>query len=754
MSLIRHLTALAALLAITVASARSQTGLTVTETRPQVLVPQSRPMPAASAVEVQSVDAEVVLLDQSARTRLSISIHNPTRARLEAQMLIPVPDGAVIHRYHYDGLPSGGEARLMPRAEARRIYDQIVSQLRDPALLEFVGLNAVRSSVFPIEAGATQKVILEYEHLCVAEDGRIDYILPRSESLDYAVPWQISVEVRATRPISTVYSPSHMIESRRVDGRHFSVALASSARHEPGPFRLSSLIEVGDVTASLFAYPTENGGYFLLLAGLPSDASIESELRAVKREVTLVFDRSGSMQGEKLDQVREAALQVLAGLEDGESFNLIVYNEAVDRFAPAPVVKDAASMARARQYLAGVKARGGTNIHDALDAALSQEPVAGTLPIVLFLTDGVPTVGQTAEAVIRKAVEERNTFERRIFTFGVGVDVNTPLLEDIAYETRATTTFVLPGEDVEVKVASVFNKLSGPVLADPVLTSRDRSGKPAPGRVRDVLPVRLPDLFKGDQVVVLGEYIGDAPLHFRLDGQFLGRARAFTFDFPLDQATTSHAFVPRLWASRKIGVLIDAIREMGASTGGLATAPDPSDPRLKELVDEVVRLSTEFGVLTEYTAFLASEGTELTQFDRTTEEAAGNLAGRAIRTRSGLSSVNQDNNLQLLKSQTCLNYSNTYWNERMESVRLSTVQQIADLAFYQRGSRWIDSRAAQREQEAPRRTITLGTDAYSDLVEQLSTAGRASCLSLSGDILLVVDGDLVLVTNRNPTNNP
>src|SRR6516225_8080343 len=157
-------------------------------------------------------------------------------------------------------------------------------------------------------------------------------------------------------------------------------------------------------------------------------------------------------------------------------------------------------------------ARGGTNIHDALLEALRQPPAPGALPIVLFMTDGLPTVGQTSEAAIRELALKGNPHQRRVFTFGVGVDVNTPLLEKVAYESRATTTFVLPGEDVEVKVAGVFQRLKGPMLADPTLTIGETNAR---RRARELIPGRIPDLFEGDQIVVLGQYVGDQPLEFK-----------------------------------------------------------------------------------------------------------------------------------------------------------------------------------------------------------------------------------------------
>jgi len=460
-----------------------------------------------------------------------------------------------------------------------------------------------------------------------------------------------------------------------------------------------------------------------------------------------VLDRSGSMNGEKLEQVREAALQVIAALSPGEAFNIIVYNEAVECFSDRPVPKTERTMAAARAYIKGILASGGTNIHDALLEALRQKPSKGVLPMVLFLTDGLPTVGQTSEVVIRNVAMKANLYDRRIFTFGVGVDVNTPLLDRIASETRASSTYVMPREDVEVKVSQVFKRLSGPVLADAKFEVRDASGGPAIGAVQDIIPGRLPDLFEGDQLVLLGKYIGTSPqLTFVVSGNYLGRERRFRFTFDFDKATTQNAFVPRLWASRKIGVLIDAIRQLGADGGGKPATVDPkTDPRLKELVDEIVRLSTEFGILTEYTAFLAREGTDLSKRDVVMREALRNFQGRAMSTRSGLAAYNQSANLDYQNWQQELNARNRFYDAQMNRVTVTAVQQINDRAFYQRGNRWIDSRVINNEKLMKiDRVVEIGSPEFLELAERLAKEGRAGTISLKGEILLRDQGETVL----------
>lgn len=713
-----------------------------------IVVPQSRvySRDARNAVTVTRIDVGVVITEQAAETTMDISVHNPTGSRLEAELVVPVPENAVVKGFTFQGAAAEPTAALLPKDEARKTYDSIVAKIKDPALLEFIGCSLVRSSVFPVDPRGDQKVRLTYEHLLAADGNRVDYMLPRSESLENNIPWRISVKIKSKKRIATVYSPSHKLETKQPTDYTASARITEDARLEPGPFRLAYLIEQDAMSASLFAYPGKRSdeGYFLLLAGTPQVRESDAR-KTIKREVILVLDRSGSMNGEKLDQAREAALQVIAGLDDGEFFNIIVYNESVESFAPAPVVKTDQSAASARQYLKRLTARGGTNIHDALLETLRQKPGPDTIPLVLFLTDGLPTIGQTSEVAIREIAIKANPHNRRIFTFGVGMDVNAPLLEKIASETRARPTFVLPKEDIEVKVASMFNRLAGPVLADPELVLLDRNGKPAWGRVMDMIPNRLPDLFNGDQLVLLGRYSGEEELTFQVSGNYLGKKRTFKFTFSFDKSTVQHSFVPRLWASRQIAVLVDAVRQAGADTSTPSSVLAAArDPKTKELVDEIVRLSTEFGVLTEYTAFLAREGTDLTKRDTVMQEANRNFQNRAIATRSGWGGANQSYNIDGQRNQTTVNSRNYFVDEKWNSVATTSVQQIGDRAFYQRNGTWVDSRVVTNADRAPDRVVEIGSAEFRRLAERLAEQGRQGSIALRGSILLEVDGKTVL----------
>lgn len=719
-----------------------------------VIVPQTFRSTAvhSNKIHVSEVTADVSIVEQAATTVLEVSLKNITGRNETAELLIPLPNGAVVRSMTFQGDSEKQNFEILTKQQAKATFDSIVAKLKDPALAEFAGYNLIRTSVFPVAAHGEQKVQIIYEHLLTADGNRIDYELPRSGSVVYDTPWQVKLKIQSKQKISAVYSPSHPIKTGPVNRKKVTTELVESAARNPGPFRLSYLVGDGTMSASMFAYPDSsgNGGYFLLLAGL---GTTDRKIEKVEREITLVIDRSGSMQGEKIEQAKEAALQVVAGLEYGESFNIIVYSEEAESFSTKPVVKTKETEKEAREFIDSIIARGGTNLHDALVASLKPEPTCGQLPIVLFLTDGLPTVGEVRESAIRDVAQNQNPHERRIFSFGVGYDVNTPLLDKISTLTRGFATFVTPQEDVEAKVARVFRGLDGPALANPTLEVLNARGEVAPRRISELLPGTIKDLYDGDQLVLLGRYRGKKPLNFQVSG-YQGKKKInynFSFNLP-KEAKVKNSFVARLWASRKIGQLIDAIRDLGAEEH---VSTESTQSRVKELTDEIVRLSQEFGILTEYTSFLAHEGVDLSDEDNIVKKAQQVLNERAISCRGGVGSFNQEKNNPMQRAQSYLNVSNGYWNEEMDRVSITNVQQCNVGAYYRRNGRWLSQENVKQKKEIEAdRTIKIGSPEYMELVWKLLSESRNAELALDGDILLTVDGENVLIeAEKAPDSN-
>ncbi|MFH0910401.1 MAG: trypsin, partial [Planctomycetota bacterium] len=212
----------------------------------------------------------------------------------------------------------------------------------------------------------------------------------------------------------------------------------------------------------------------------------------------------------------------------------------------------------------------------------------GRLPLLLFLTDGLPTIGETDIETILKHANDRNSGKARVFSFGVGYDVNTHLLDRLVENHRGERTYVKPEEDIEVKVSNLYEKIASPVLTD---LSIECEGV----RLYDLYPKAIPDLFRGSQLTLLGRFEGQGARRVVLRGKVNGKERSWSIEQDFSNATGA-SFLPALWAMRKVGYLLDEIRLHGENA---------------ELKDEVTRLGKRYGIATPYTSFLVVEEGEL-----------------------------------------------------------------------------------------------------------------------------------------------
>jgi Ca-activated chloride channel homolog len=689
------------------------------------------------------IETTVQILEQVALTKSLLKIRNDSKHDRTIDLIMPVSKNAAVKTI----LSSTGQkvsGALIRGGTSSALWFNLTNATNQSSVLEFHNNSMILARAIKIPANKITTLTVGYEETLIKRAGRLDYTLPRSEALN-SVPWKISMDVQSLRSIASLYSPSHEMKVKRVSATRLHCSLRNRQSTEPGPFRCSILSADKGVSATLFTFPEgKDEGTFLLLGGVPPKTRAMKR-RALRREVTLVLDRSGSMRGQKLKQAKEAVLQIIEDLDRGELFNIVTYSHHVDAFHGQPVEKTAETMKEAELFLNEINAKGGTNISDALSVALSPEAPKGFLPIVLFLTDGVPTLGETDEARLGRFVMKSNQFQRRIFTFGVGFDVNTPLLDAISSQSRAEATFVLPGQDIELKVSEVFSQLDGPVLASPELKVFDDHGQSAHHRIWAQRPRQLPDLYEGDPLIILGRYKGLKPLNFKIQGNFCGEKKSFNFRFKMDSRDNRFSFVPRLWASRQIAHLIESIRRLGARNGTSLQAA-LTNPHMKELVDEVIELSTKYGILTEYTAFLGLGKTNFNLKDGIHQQVRKNFIDRALRTRSGRASINQEMNNIRQKKQSCLNYNNWNFDKKLNRVALGGVKKFGDRAFYGNGACWIDSRILPESQKSKAiKTIQFGSKEYLSLIKTLSQQRRHACLALNGDILIKVDGKIIKV---------
>lgn len=551
--------------------------------------PRPRPLPPGFVLEMTSHRVEARIKEQYAITEIAQEFKNPTGRRLEGTFLFPVPRGAQLRKFtmEIDGKPVAAE--LLAADKARSIYEDIVRRQNDPALLEFVERDLYRVRIFPIEPHATRKVTFSYEQLLVADAGLVRYVYPLAVEKFSAKPIErvsLKIDLSAGRPLKSIYSPTHDVDITRQGEGRATVGYETAGAGETADFELFFSRDEEGVGMSLLTYRADDSqdGYFLLLA---SPGLVAEKDRVLPKDVVFVVDTSGSMAGGKLDQAKKALHFCVENLNAGDRFEVLRFATDLEPLFQDLVTVDDASRRKARDFITRLKPLGGTAIHDSLQAALKLRSDAGERPfIVIFLTDGLPTVGETnIDRIVTTATggAQANT---RIFCFGIGTDVNTHLLDRITEATRAASQYVLPNEDLEVKLSSFFAKIKDPVLTQPGLSL------PAAARVSRMYPQALPDLFNGEQLVVVGRYASPADGTARLTGQAGGEEKNFAGDITFPKRAGEHDFIPRLWATRRIGWLLDEIRLRGEN---------------KELKDEVATLAREHGIVTPYTAWLIVE---------------------------------------------------------------------------------------------------------------------------------------------------
>lgn len=551
----------------------------------------------------------VTIENQIATTEVTMQFTNEGNGLAEGTFIFPLPIGASVEELimYINGDPI--EGRILEADEAREYYDEIVRQYRDPALLEYIGTNAIQANVFPIPPGEFRRIDITYSQILEVDNGLIHYVYPldvtQLTSRRAIEDASISVNVISSDPVSAIYSPSHDIAiAREDDDLGFRVGWEQPNFIADQDFSLYYGIASETINVNLLTFreSANDDGFFLLIVQPPLELP---DQQAIPRDLILVVDQSGSMDGPKWDQAQEAAAYVLDQLNPEDRFNVVLFSTGWRVFGNG--LEPASAADEASDWIMNQFPNGGTDINGALltalDLADAERPTT-----ILFITDGIPTEGETRVPNIIDNLRAEIASNVNIFSFGVGNDVDTLLLDSIVRDFNGASTYVRPSERIDEEVASLYNKISSPVLTDVELSIDGIT-------VDSVYPeLPLPDLFAGTQLTVVGRYRSSAnDLEVQLSGMVGDERQTFTYsNIDFRERAGGESFIARLWATRRIGDLLNNIRLNGEN---------------RELVDSIVNLSIRYGIITPYTSFLIDENDILTQSGR--DEAISRVAQEA-----------------------------------------------------------------------------------------------------------------------------
>ena len=685
-----------------------------------VLIPRPASAPAFT---VKYHRVNVTIDNQVAETKIDQIFINEANQEIEGTYLFPLPVGAVVSDFSMSAGDKELKGRMLKKDEARKIYEDIVRKRKDPGLLEYVNRNTIHARIYPIPARGEKRVKVDYSEMLKMDDGICRYVYTLDTERFSKRPLEevvITVDVRAKAPIKNVYSPTHDIGLSRKSDYYIQASYEASDIKPDEDFILYYTVSDDDIGVSLLTYRESGENGFYLLMASPKVHLGKGELGS--KDVFFVLDTSGSMkQNNKIGQAKEALKFCLNSLNEQDRFNIVAFNTAIESYQSELIQAESQNVRDAVKFVNEFQSAGGTNINEALLTALKSFASNSSPNIIVFLTDGLPTVGETDIAKILENIKNANDTKARLFVFGVGYDVNTHFLDKLALGNKAESEYVRPEEHIEAKVASFFSKVTSPVLSD-ISLDYDRI------MVYDQFPRELPDLFSGGQLIVFGRYKDSGDVEIKLSGNVKGKKQEFDYKVEFPKRNEEHDFIPRLWAARKVGYLLDQIQLHG---------------RKNELVDEIVELGKKYGIMTEFTSFLIDADLEMgREVARREMELKFDAANRV---KKGSWAVSQSQNTAQLRNQA-QSVKNVMFDGEGNQVQLNDVKYVAGKTFFYRNGTWIDTTYAKKQKLVQ---IQNFSKAYFQISN--ATTDLNQYLALGENVIVNYNGQAIQVSNAGQT---
>lgn len=696
-------------------------------------------------LESRSLKANVKIKDGTAVTVIDQVFYNASSARLEGWFIFPVPKGSGIKEFMMDVNGTMTRAELLDAAKAKSIYEGIVRQQQDPALLEYAGADMFRVRIFPIEPRSEKKTSITITQTLTKMGDLWEYTLPISaqrKTGKQMLSMDIDVVVESTAPLKTVYSPSHTVITERKGDKKSEVHYSEKNITPENDFRLYVSSTADKLGVSLLTHKEsgEDGFFFLDL----NPGYLEETDEEFAKDITFIIDVSGSMAGEKIKQAKNALLYCLQKLQPGDKFEIIRFSTDAEALFGKRVLNTKENNLKAQNFVKNLQELGGTNIDEAFDLALTEKADPMRPHIVLFLTDGKPTIGQTDGDVLAAEIKAQTNKDARIFSVGIGHDLHTKLLEKISLETKGYHTYISPEEDLELKVADIYKKLSRPVLTDiKIKTEGDV-------HVSQIYPKELPDLFAGSSLTLFGRFDKPGAVKITVTGKVRGLPFSFTKSGIVPEQNDKHDFIPSLWATRKIGWMLEEIRLRGES---------------EELKTEIVSLARKYGIITPYTSYLIIEDEQQqvvrrdmnipttterpVMFKATEEKSVAKKEYDDMRTTSGSGSTRSGNELRNMNNAESVADANQGYNRVVTQSNVAAgkasnlnFRNASGRAFYYDGNAWNEAEPAKTN---AKKVIKFGSTEYFTLLQTMPEAkdilalGRNVNFTCRGINVVVVD---------------
>jgi Ca-activated chloride channel family protein len=704
---------------------------------PPISIPNSNPF----LLEVKYHHVDVDINEQIAITNIDQVFYNPTKNQLQGYYIFPIPQNAVIKKFSMNINGKETNAELLDSDKARKIYEDIVRKHLDPALLEYIGNGLYKVRIFPIEPYSEKRVKISYSEMLTKDNGSIEYLYPLNTEKFSSKPLKsvhVNVNIKTKNEIKNVYCTSHNTDIVYKNKNNILVSYEEENVKPERDFVLYFNNTKDKIGISVLTYKEKDENGFFYLDINPGFQGLNNPI--IEKDVTFILDTSGSMKGDKLKQAKKALTFCIENLSSNDQFEIIRFSTEAECFFNQLKKANKENIKQAKEFIKSFEPIGGTNIEEAIKKALSEKNNKNRPHFIIFITDGKPTIGQTEENKLLEIIKKNNSDKLRIFTFGIGYEINTHLLDKITQETHSFRSYISPSEDIERKISNFFIKIQYPVLTDISLKTK--------GDVRFLkfYPQEIPDLFKGSSINIIGRYKGDGDINLILKGMINDKQQSYTYKINFPKENLNNESISTLWASRRVGYLLDQIRLTGEK---------------KEIIEEITILAKTYGIITPYTSYLIVED-EIEQVRRGELEYKDQVINRMmdndkileqnkkeyhdIKNKEGMGSVRSSEEIQSLNKAS--NYQETLQgNSRLgitddkgyQKNITSIVKNIQGRSFYQTQNIWIDIKI-QETKSKNKDTIKFASKKYFELLKKYPKL--AQILALGKNIKFVFNNKI------------
>ncbi len=534
---------------------------------------------------VNSLSIETTIKDNYAVTELSEVISNPNYDSIWTQFSIKLPENMFISNFTMvaDGKTYYGV--VVPKAVGEQEFQGAVSNGSDAALLSYSdGIFSYSLSISPYQS---INISMRYEGYIEKKLGGYEYDIPFSGMyMPSADSLSLSVDIISADRVISLYVPDYNAITDLSDPEIAKVRYDARGFQPSNDMNIFYETNAPPVNGTLLSYGGESG-YFMHIFS----PQVDYLGSAMPKDIIFVLDKSGSMRGTKMDQMKEAFSTIIGELPEQDDFNIIVFNDRIVHYYSELLPANQENKDAAVRYIDALEADGSTNIDGAMLSAINMFSANDErLPIIVMLTDGLPTVGVTDTSKIRQDILEANEAGVSVFSLGFGDDVDFDFLRAMSLENNGIAVKIFVNEDASEQITGFYDTISTPLLKDIRISY---SGASEGDSVFDVHPTYVRQMFSGTEVVIVGKYTGNHTIS-NISARTWNGTMKFSQEFALSGGD-EYDFIPHLWAYMVINELLDKIAVEGETSS---------------LVENITSVAMQYGFVTPYTSMLIKADTD------------------------------------------------------------------------------------------------------------------------------------------------